>query len=164
VPLSQVSLHPELLMMLSPQIGGVQSLRQESLSLALPSSQISPSLTMPSPQKVQAAGCPQGPGRHAPWLAGAPAGKVLVSQVSLQPDSLIKPSPQIGKVQSLWQPSVSTLLASSHASPSLTIPSPQKVQAAGCPQGPGRHAPWLEGAPAGKALVSQVSLHPRRVD
>src|SRR5262252_2727738 len=61
-----------------------------------------------------------------------------------------------GKVQLLWQPSVSMLLPSTHPSLPLTTPSPQKVQP-GDPQVPVRHSPWDEGALAGKALPSHFS-------
>src|SRR5262245_38339675 len=115
-------------LVMTTEQGKVQLLWQPSVSMLLPSSHSSPSLTMLSPQKVQAAGCSQGPGRHGPWLSGAPAGKAPVSQVSLHPELLMMLSPQIGGVQSLWQSSVSMSLPSSQISPLLGMPSPQKVQ------------------------------------
>src|SRR6476660_1324016 len=110
---SQVSLGST---MPSTHCGAVQSLWQPSVSTVLPSSHSSPPCTTPSPQTVQLAR--QG-------LPCAPAGEPGGSQVS---GGITLPSPHDGKVQSLWQPSVSTAFPSSHSSPICWTPSPQTVQ------------------------------------
>src|SRR5437867_8960475 len=111
---------------------------------------------MPSPQKTQPSIPQLAPVRQGPWVEGALDGKALVSQVSHV--WLMMPSPHVGSVQLLRQLSVSMAFPSSHASPPLTMPSPQKVHPmtphVSCPV---RQAPWDEGAVDGKALPSHVS-------
>src|SRR5947199_170974 len=99
---------------------------------------------MPSPQKTQASVPHVAPVRQAPWDEGALDGKALVSHVSHVWSMM--PLPHSGSAQLLWHPSVSMLLPSSHCSPPLTMPSPQKVQASAPHVAPVRQAPWDEGA------------------
>src|SRR5262252_720030 len=147
-PPSQVS--QASLIIPSPQVGGgVQLLRQPSVSTALPSSHTSSPLTMPSPQKVQP-GEPQVPVRHGPWDDGALARKASPSHFSQS--ALMTPSPHSCRKQLFGQASLSMLLPSSQNSPSLTMPSPQKVQSL--------RQVRPEGARGWNAVWSQVSPDP----
>jgi len=114
------------LVMPSPHVGSVQLLRQLSVSMLLPSSHSSLPFLMPSPQKTQPLVPHVAPVRQGPWVEGAVDGKAFVSHVSHV--WLMMPSPHVGSMQLLRQLSVSMLLPSSHCSPPLTMPSPQKVQ------------------------------------
>src|SRR5204862_294353 len=135
----------------------MQSFRQPSLLLLLPSSHWSLPLTMPSPQNVQP-GFPQVPVRHAPCEEGALAGEAVPAHYSAQAaGGWMMLFAHTGKTQSFRRPSVSMLPPSSHCSPPLTMPSPQNVQPS-TPQAPlVRQAPWELGAFAGKAVPSHFS-------
>ena len=115
-----VILHP------AGSAGGVQSFWQLSLLTSLPSSHSSLPFLMPSPQKTQPLVPHVAPVRQGPWVEGAVDGKAAPSHVSHV--WLMMPSPHVGSMQLLRQLSVSMLLPSSHCSPPLTMPSPQKVQ------------------------------------
>src|SRR2546425_9225801 len=131
-------------MMPSLHVGSVQLLRQPSVSMAFPSSHCSLPFLMPSPQKTQPSVPHVAPVRQGPWVEGAVDGKAAPSHVSHV--WLMMPSPHVGSMQLLRQLSVSMLLPSSHCSPPLTMPSPQKVQLSVPHVFPVRQATWGEGA------------------
>src|SRR3989442_4956691 len=110
---------------------------------------------MPSPQKTQPSITQLAPVRQGPWVEGALDVKALVSHVSHV--WLMMPSPHVGSVQLLRQPSVSMAFPSSHCSLPFLMPSPQKTQPSIPQMAPVRQGPWVEGAVDGKALLSHVS-------
>jgi hypothetical protein len=129
--------------------GRVQLFEHSSVSIALPSSQGSPSSTTPSPQvlseqsSLQALPGPlSGPASQAssltgwkipsPHCAGVQAA-VQASASSGLPSShsspaWITPSPQLARVQAAVQASSSIWLPSSHSSPGPTSPSPHTLK------------------------------------
>src|SRR5262245_43757043 len=122
----------------SPQVTVVQSLRQPSVLLPLPSSHCSPGSSTTSPHTVQSL---------RQLLPFPPPGKPAGSQVSPFCGSTM-PSPHTGMVQLLRQASPLMPLPSSHCSPALTTPSPQEWQVA---------EQLLPLPPAGEPGGSQVS-------